>query len=394
MFRSFIWRFDNSTRLFRVNPLTAHGACEGAHAFGSNWRPRFLGRPLATFLRQDAGIGLILGSALGRGQAPVAASSMPRARINAIAHRTFFALLGTIFLAAVTAACGNGGAHESVVGPTTPGPSTSLTTPLIEMANSNSETVSTAALATGSTDVPLVSKSYCGFSADNPYPCCQNSKSQFGNCTGAAWQKAKEAGWGNGSPGSSGTGLPGSWGDARNWASAAQAAGYIVDPTPSPKSIGIANNGPSLKNHAAFVTAYTSTSVTTVDQQCGYNLQGGFFTASRPVTTFNAGYIRAPIPTVNVSLWSGSLSATNGGTLTVSRGMFGAPVTVNFGFSLLRSNVNKGPSTYRWTVGGATVSVAGTFSKSFSSPGTFPVSVTVTNGLGVSTTASATIVVR
>jgi surface antigen len=241
------------------------------------------------------------------------------------------------------------------------------------------------ALTKGDTNVPLVAKSLCGFGPDNPYVCCQNSPGQFGNCTGGAWQKAKESGWG-----SLGAGLPGSWGNAGpSWVTQAQSQGYLVDSMPTPKAIGVARTG----THVFFVTDVSGTSFTTAEQNCGYLYPGGFLYLSRTTTAYAADYIRAPIPTVTVMLWSGATSSTNG-ALTVSRGLFGAPVTVSFGFSLLRSNVNKGTSTYLWTVAGAVVSTAGTFAKTFSTAGTFPVSVKVTNGMGVSTTVNATIVVR
>ncbi|MEQ1908135.1 MAG: CHAP domain-containing protein [Vicinamibacterales bacterium] len=247
----------------------------------------------------------------------------------------------------------------------------------------------TANQTRGDTNVPLTSGAACLFDRDNPYPCCVNSPGQYGNCTGGAWQQMKAAGWGNGLPRIS-------WGDARRWRAAALAAGYLVDSIPTLKSVGVANNGPTLSNHVAVVTAINGSQVTTIDQQCGYQLLGGNFTMTRSAASFNDGYIRAPIPLVNILVWSGATSTSNGGTLTVSRGLLGSPVTVNFGFSLLRANIDtglRGPSTFAWTVSGSVVSTAGTFAKSFSA-GTYPVSVRVANGMGVTTIASATLVVR
>jgi surface antigen len=244
-------------------------------------------------------------------------------------------------------------------------------------ANNRQLAASVQALAVGDTNVPLVSKSLCGFSTDNPYVCCQNSPNAFGNCTGGAWQKAKEFGWGAGLPGRS-------WGNAGpSWLTGARLDGYIVESTPSAKAIGVARMG----THVFFVTSVNGASLATAEQQCGYLLPGGFLYPSRNIN-YAADYIRAPIPTVTVMLWSGAASSTNG-TLTVSR-----RASVSFGFSLLRSNVNKGTSSYVWTVAGAVASTAGTFAKTFSTAGTFPVSVKVTNGLGVSTTVNATVVVR
>jgi len=235
----------------------------------------------------------------------------------------------------------------------------------------------------------FASPSSCGFDADNPYPCCINGPAEYGNCTGAAWQHMKTAGWGSGLP------LV-SWGDAREWRASAIAAGYLVDSIPSVKAVGVANDGPTLANHVAFVTAINGTRVTTIEQQCGHMLVGGDFTVTRQVTAFNDGYIRAPIPTVTMRVRSGALSASNGGTLTVFRGATGADVSVNFGFNRLQPNINtrlKGPSTVVWMVNNAAVSTATTFIKTLG-PGSYSVTVRVTNGMGVATTARAVVDVR
>ena len=244
-------------------------------------------------------------------------------------------------------------------------------------------------LARGETRLSFASPLSCRFDADNPYPCCVNSPGEFGNCTGAAWQQMRAAGWGSGLPRVS-------WGDARNWRRAATAAGYLVDSAPSPKAVGVANDGPTLENHVAFVTGIKGTRVTTIEQQCGYLLAGGWFTMTRQAATFNDGYIRAPIPTVAIHVWTGALSASSAGKLTVSRGASGTEVTVNFGFSRFHANINtgvKGPSRFAWTINGAPVSTAGTFSKALGR-GRHSVSVSVTNAMGVATIAHAVVVVR
>jgi hypothetical protein len=156
-------------------------------------------------------------------------------------------------------------------------------------------------------------------------------------------------------------------------------------------SIGVNSVYPG---HVGYVTSVSGSSVTNYDQQCGAGYSGGYLTKTRQASYFNAGFIRAPIPTVNLLIWNGVSQATNGGTLTVKRGLLGAPVTVQFGFGLLRSNVNAGSSSFVWTINGAVVSTAGTFSYSFGRAGSFAVSSRVTNGLGVSTTTSATVTVQ
>ena len=115
----------------------------------------------------------------------------------------------------------------------------------------------------------------------------------------------------------------------------------------------------------------------------------------RPASNFNAGFIRAPIPTVALSATSGSSHVGNGGVLTVKRGLLGLqPVSVNFSLGAWSSNFNLGSTSVRWTISGTTASTASAFTNSFSKPGAFLVQAIVTNGLGISTIASATIVVQ
>ena len=225
----------------------------------------------------------------------------------------------------------------------------------------------------------------CGFSSDNPYPCCQNSypaAGKYGNCTGGAWQLAKQNGWGNAVPGAVGS----SWGDASNWANEARRRGYIVESTPSVNAIAVGDT------HVATVQSWTSKKVSTMDQACGYGLPNKFYPVERDTKWFSQGFIRAPIPKVVLYLWSGATTMTGSGQLTVTRVKGSA--TVNFGYGTLRSNVATGPSTYSWKISGSLVSTEGSFARSFTSAGTYTISSTVTNKLGVSKIATATVVVR
>jgi surface antigen len=246
--------------------------------------------------------------------------------------------------------------------------------------NTSPTGASTTLAVLGSTDVPLVAGSYCGFTPANPYPCCQNSPGQYGNCTGAAWEVAK-ARWNHQLP---------SWGNANRWADAARSAGYIVDVAPTAMSIGVNSVYPG---HVGYITSVSGSNVTNYDQQCGAGYSGGYLSKTRPASYFNGGFIRAPIPTVNLLIWNGANQATNGGTLTVRRGPLGGPIKVDFGFGLLRSNVNAGSSSFVWTINGAVVSTAGTFSYTFNKAGSFAISSRVTNALGVSTTSSANVTI-
>ncbi len=223
--------------------------------------------------------------------------------------------------------------------------------------------------------ITMVSGSYCGATAGDPYKCCVNSPGVYGNCTVGAWEQAK-AYW---------KVLLPAWGDAGNWASYAQNNGFYVDTSPTKWSIGVS------PTHVAFVLQAGST-VTVYDQQCGFGFKGGYQTRPLSKSVFSRGFIRAPIPEVVVLIWSGANQIGNGGTLTVTRS--GGKVTVSFGFSLLRSNVTNGPSTFRWKIAGTTVSTSGQFNYTFAIAGSYPVQVTVTNTKGVQTKQTATVVVR
>jgi surface antigen len=241
------------------------------------------------------------------------------------------------------------------------------------------------AFAVGNYPPNAPSTALCGYSSDNPYPCCQNSypnAGSYGNCTGGAWQLAKENGWGRAVPGARGS----SWGDASSWANEARRRGYIVESTPSINAIAVG------ATHVATVQSWTSKRVTTRDQACGFGKPHRFYPAERDTKWFSQGFIRAPIPEVVLLLWSGASSMTGKGTLTVKRKK--GSVTVNFGYSKLRSNVATGPSAYGWKVSGNLTSTEGSFAKTFTSAGTYPISSTVTNRLGVSTVATATLVVK
>ena len=179
------------------------------------------------------------------------------------------------------------------------------------------------------------------------------------------------------------------WGNAGQWAAAATAAGYIVEPQPTVGSIGVSTI--VSPGHVGPVQAVSGSYVTNYEQQCGAGLTGGYRTPNRPASYFNAGFIRAPIPTVNLLIWSGASQATNGGPLTARRGVLGAPATVQFGFGLLRSNVNRGSSSFQSTIAGVVASTSGTFTYRLSKPGSYTIVSRVTNGLGISTTATAAV---
>jgi hypothetical protein len=230
----------------------------------------------------------------------------------------------------------------------------------------------------------MTSPSYCQFRYPNPYQCCVNNPGVYGNCTGGAWQKAFDKWTQALPPGVNATNwaqkyMPG-WGNPNTWPGYAAALGYLVETTPTVDAMGVN------ATHAAFVTTVKSSSVTTIDQACGIGSPNGYYYVyDKPWSRFSS-YIRAPIPVANLLLYSGGLETSNGGTLTVKRG-----ATVQFGFKLLRPNVAAGPSTYAWTIGGASASTAGMFSKSFSTVGSYLVGARVTNKLGLSVYVTATI---
>jgi len=226
--------------------------------------------------------------------------------------------------------------------------------------------------------IQLVAGTYCGATSGDPYKCCVNSPGVYGNCVLGAWEQAKKY-WGI---------KLSAWGDAGKWASAASASGFYVDSSPSKWSIGVG------ATHVAFVLSGNSSTVSVYEQQCGFGFPGQYRSRDRPTSTFSQGFIRAPIPEVILLIWNGTNEIGNGGTLTVKRALTTGKVTVSFGFSRLRPNVTTGGSTFQWKFGGSTVSTAGKFDYVYSAKGTYSVSATVTNTMGVKTTQTATVVVQ
>ena len=64
--------------------------------------------------------------------------------------------------------------------------------------------------------------------------------------------------------------------------------------------------------------------MTSNEQRCGTGFAAEFQSKMRSASFFTAGFIRAPIPIVKLSIWSGAQQVTNGGTLQLERDVLGA----------------------------------------------------------------------
>jgi hypothetical protein len=111
-----------------------------------------------------------------------------------------------------------------------------------------------------------------------------------------------------------------------------------------------------------------------------------------PCCVNQGGFILStPTPTVVMVISNGFSQATNGGTIAVR--LTGGSAAVQFGFSVLRSNVNLSTCSHVWAVDGAVVSHAPNGLCRFTRAGTHNISVKVTNALNFTTVTSATVVV-
>ena len=214
-------------------------------------------------------------------------------------------------------------------------------------------------------------------SQGNPYPCCTS-----GNCTWGAWYLAALT-WG--------VNLP-AWGNAMNWANSARTAGFLVDTYPSKGAIGVSttyvDRDGIRRGHMGYVLIVSGGSVTTQEMAC--DTWSGFRQFQRASSYFPAGYIRAPIPVATLKLWNatGPEQVGNGGTRSIRRAWFGAPVTVWFtgAHSVPNSSAMRG---WSWTINGAAASTASMFQYTFKSKGSYAIVLRVTNSAGVTRTASA-----
>ncbi|GAK48860.1 N-acetylmuramoyl-L-alanine amidase Sle1 [Candidatus Moduliflexus flocculans] len=128
-----------------------------------------------------------------------------------------------------------------------------------------------------------VAGDYCGgyASPGNPYQCCSNG----GNCTWWAWRQAQYV-WGINLPW-----FPGDSGNARNWATSAQNAGYMVLSTPAINTIAVSTTGATGYGHVAWVTKInTNGTIEVSEMNCDYG-SGGFKLTTYYTSYFNGGFI-------------------------------------------------------------------------------------------------------
>jgi hypothetical protein len=125
------------------------------------------------------------------------------------------------------------------------------------------------------------------FSPGNPYPCCGSG----GNCTYWAWEMARQQ-WNRNLR---------RWGNARDWADAAQRDGFVVNSSPAVGSMAVNSTSANGLAHVAWVADVRGTQVTVSEMSCGsYGVQS---LVTRPVTFLTRALLCMPHMPPFQTLW-------------------------------------------------------------------------------------------